>query len=357
MTKNNIMTLAKLKMLEAGEDPDLREARYRRLRATTVLAAASKTVKDMQDRSLNKALAAMRDQNFDMERVSPKLIEKLFATFDEELTDRVTGEFRFVPKWTNVRNHGACVAHCDLCGKGDSLEHRENRDKLRYTFRLQNDSGGEDVWVGSTCITHHGLHVDGARTAEEAERLINKAFNQAKLQWAIEEWREKNPDHFEIPELWERFRLIRFYAYSEGFYAKFGIRRQKMLTAWYRLMGKQRGGGKNHFRNAFKQYTQRGGLTEGKHAAWEEAKRMMAILDTIFPVMREARTKHGGTTYHDSPQALDYLDKQAAKIRRRKSWKEMTAPTESIQKRGDTKPVPRRKGSRKARRPRRVRRR
>lgn len=352
MTKNTTLTLAQFKLLESGEDPDLREARYRRLRATTVLAMASKTVKDLQDKKLTQALAAMRKQNFDMERVKPDLVEKIFETFDEDLSDQITREFRFVPKWTNVRNHGQCSAHCDLCGKGDSLEERENRDKLRYTFRLQNDAGGEDVWVGSTCITHHGLHVDGARTAEEAERLINKAFNQAKLQWKIEAWRDENPDHFEIPELWERFRVIRFYAYTEAYYAKFNIRRAKMLSSWYRLMGKKRGGGKNHFRNAFKQYQSRGGLTEGKHEAWEEAKRLMAILDTISPIFREARSRFGGSAYHDTPEALDWLDKQSAKIRRRKSWKELVEPTESMKKRQ----APKKKGSRKKRRPRRVRR-
>lgn len=346
-------TLAKMKLLEADE-PELREARYRRLRATCVLASASNTVKQMQDRKLDKALATMRKQNFDMERVKPNLIEYIYATFDEKLTDKITDEFRFVPKWTNVKDNGSCVAYCDLCGKGDSLEHRENRDKLRYTFRLQNGAGGEDVWVGSTCIMQHGLHVDGARTAEEAERLLKKAFNQAKLQWEIEQWRADNQDHFEIPELWERFRSVRFYTFHEEYYAKFGIKRKEMMTAWYRLMGKSRDGSRNHFKGAYRQYTSRGALTKGKHVAWVETKRMMGILKVLFPIFLKAREMdpNGWNRFaHPDPKALDFLDEEAKKLKRRKSWRALIAPPESVVER---KRQPRKVTKR--RKPRRIRR-
>lgn len=349
-------TLAKMKLLEADE-PELREARYRRLRATCVLASSSNTIRKMQDTKLNKALATMRKQNFDMERVKPNLIEYIYATFDEKLTDKITDEFKFVPKWTNVKNHGSCVAFCDLCGKGDSLEHRENRDKLRYTFRLQNDAGGDDVWVGSTCIMQHGLHVDGARTAEEAERLLNKAFNQAKLQWEIEQWRADNQDHFEIPALWERFRHTRFYTFRPEYYAAFGISRKEMLTAWYRLMGKQRDGSRNHFRNAFKQYTSRGALTPGKHESWVEAKRLMGVLDVLFPIFRKAAevdTNSWDRWSAPSAKALDFLDEEAKKLRRRKSWRELTKAPESVKNR---KRQPRKVSKTAKRQPRRVRRR
>lgn len=315
------MTLAKMKMLEAG-DPELREARYRRLRATTVLAAASATVKEMQDQKLNKALAKMREQNFDMERLSSKVVEYVYGVFDEELTNKITAEFRFVPRWTNVQNHGECIAFCDLCGKGDSLEHRENRDKLRYTFRLQNDVGGTDVWVGSSCILHHGLHVDGARTAEEAERLLNKAFNQAKLQWEIEQWRADNPDHFEIPEQWEKFRYIRIYTYHENLWSALGLDRRAALKKWYQLMGKARDGSRNHFAGAFKQYTKRGALTPGKHEAWIDAQRFTRVIHTIYPVFLSACNKTGAGAYHVPQSAIDLVRAEATALKRRKPFQD-----------------------------------
>jgi len=314
-------TLAKMKLLEEGE-PELREARYRRLRATTVLAASSNVIKQMQDRKLNKALATMRAQNFDMERVEPKLVEYIFATFDDKLTDEITTEFRFVPQWTNVKNHGECIAFCDLCGKGDSLEHRENLDKLRYTFRLQNDAGGEDVWVGSSCILHHGLHVDGARTAEEAERLLNKAFNQAKLQWEIEQWRADNPDHFEIAELWERFRTLRIYTYHMQFWSALGLDRSDALRRWYKLMGQARDGNRNHFKAAVRQYTKRGALTAGKHEAWIQARRFMTVIDTIYPMFLEVCNETRSGAYHATPEALTLVKTRAAALKRRKAFQD-----------------------------------
>lgn len=350
-------TLAHMKLLEDGEE--LRDARYRRLRATCVLAEASKHVADMQDGKLNKALAAMRKNNFDMEQVSNNLIEYIYATFDEDVTETIIGEFTFVPKWTNVKDLGDCSGHCDLCGKGDSLDHRENRDKIRYMYRLQNTAGGNDVWVGSTCILQHGLHVDGARTAEEAEKLIKKAFNQAKKQWEIERWRDENPDHFEIPEQWEQFRKVRFYTYPPEFYSAFKLSRQEMLHAWYRLMGKARDGSRNHFRAAARQYERRNALTPGKHEAWIEAQRMLSILNMVFPRFRKAMELdgdgHGGgyraRWYKPTEKALDFLDEEAKKLRRTKAWKEVTAAPDSVKKR---KRSPRRVKSTK-RSPRRVR--
>jgi len=352
MTNTNTKTLAQLKLLEEGE-PELREAHYRRLRATTVLAASSKYIANLQDRKLNKALAQMRVQNFDMERVSPTLVEYIFASFDEKTTNKITAEFMFVPEWTNIQNHGGCVAFCDLCGKGDSLEHRENRDKLRYTYKLQNTAGGSDIWVGSSCILHHGLHVDGARTAEEAERLLKKAFNVAKKQWEIEAWRAANPDHFEIAPLWERFRSVRFYTYHEEFYAQVGIERAKMLNAWYGLMGKNRDGKRDHFAGAYKQYVKRGALTEGKHDAWIEAQRMMGILDVLAPIFQKAKQIGGWQSYKVEAVSLDYIDKEMKAVKARKSWKALIAPTESIKARKAAEkagPPPKKRSPRRTRR-------
>jgi len=250
----------------------LREANYRRLRATTVLASHSHAVEKLQDPKLDRALARLAKENFDMERISTRDREYFFAYFDEKLESEIISEFRWTPTLGSIRNLGAREGYCSLCGKGDSLIERENRDKLRYIFRLDNTAGGKELWVGSSCILHHGLHVDGARTAEEAERLLKKSFNAHKKQWEIEMWRASTPGHEEIPELWNTFRWLRIYNVP---WENFGLDRYQALREWRRLMGALRDGSRNHFKGAVRQYMNRGALTPGKEQAWRDAKQFV----------------------------------------------------------------------------------
>ena len=315
-------TLAKLKQLENGE-PELREAGYRRLRATCVLAEHSKTVVDRQDSKLTNALARIRKENFDFERVPVRQLEYVYGIFDEKLTDAITAEFVFVPRFGNIRNLGALEGHCELCGKGDSLEHRENLDKLRYEFRLQNDAGGRDIWVGSSCILQHGLHVDGGRTAEEAERILKKSFSQHKTQWEIESWRRENPDHFEIPDQWQALRShYRANRYPNEFWVKVGLTSEKVLNKWYALCGANKDRKRDHFKGAARQYQTRGGLTHGKHQAWQDAQKFLKLSELLTPIFQEVQQQYYCSRWSVPAAALDLLDERLKTVKRSASFKE-----------------------------------
>ena len=280
-------------------------AGYRRIRATSVLGASSQHVQRMQDADLNKALARLRKVNFDMDRLSNRNVELLYAHFDKKMSKKITDEFQFHASLCNIQDHGTCSAFCDLCGKGDSLDGGENQDKLRYTFKLSNHAGGEDVWVGSSCILQHGLHVDGAATAEEAKEILRKSLQAHLTQWRIEAWQAEHPDHTDIPAQWEAFRYWRPRTYQEAYWTALGfdvfqIDRERH-AAWKR------------FRTASKFYARKAHLSintntkseTSKTQDWLEAKRLLKIADLVNPMIREAMD----IRYRDSePAAIVFLE-------------------------------------------------
>lgn len=293
-------TIAQMKIEE--ENPDLRQAGYRRTRATAVLALASNHVARLQDDEFVEALKALRAENFDMDRLDDEAIEVIFAVMDNELSDAVIDEFTFVPKLGNIRDLGGCVGHCDLCGKGDSRDDGANLDKIRYEYRLTNTSGGQDVWVGSTCILQHGLHVEGARSAEEAEKILRQTMQQHLRQWKIEAWRSANPDHAMIPEHWDKLRRTWVRTYHAREWSALGLDVHKIQRRIYHHV---RGRGKQTFRTASKFYARKGFLTEGKTELWREVKRMLLVLDWAMPLLRDARYR-----FNSIPDRLDWLDEQ-----------------------------------------------
>ena len=149
---------------------------YRKTRATAVLASCSNVIRAAQDTELTAVLAKLREKNFELARLKDSELEYVFAYFDEDMTGKIISEFRFVPELGSIRDLKRAEGHCDLCGKGDSRDDGGNEDKLRYQFKLANHAGGQDIWVGSTCIWQHGLHVDGAANADEARRFCARRW-------------------------------------------------------------------------------------------------------------------------------------------------------------------------------------
>lgn len=272
---------------------DLRSAGYRRLRATTVLAAASKTIQQMQDGDLNEVLSKTREINFHIDRLEDEEVEVLFAYFDEELTQKIVDEFTFRRGLGNIRDLGGCVGVCDLCGKGDSRDDGANEDKIRYQFLLTNTAGGKDVWVGSTCIVQHGLHVDGARTAEEAEKILRQVMNAHKAQWKIDAWRAQHADHHEIPAQWEELRRTYVNNFDDEMWAALGVKPETKAKLAKRVYHHVRGRGKQTFRTASKFYARKAHLTDSKTKIWMEVKQILRLTRWAMPLLTQARQKFG----------------------------------------------------------------
>ncbi len=267
-------------------------AGYKRIRGTCVMASSSHHIQKLQDKDLDRALTRLRKVNFDMDRLSNPNVEMLYAYFDKKMSKKITDEFIFHTSIGNIQDHGACTEHCDLCGKGDSRDDGANEDKLRYTFRLTNIAGGDDIWVGSSCIFQHGLYVDGAATADEAKEILRKSLAQHMAQWKIESWQAEHPDHEDIPEQWRMFK-------------HWSPRRLGNIEMWKALgidvqeLDRARWAVWKAFRTASKFYarkfhlptntnTQRG---RSKTQDWEEVKRLLAINTWTAPLLREANSK------------------------------------------------------------------
>jgi hypothetical protein len=254
------------------------------LRTTLVLAHHSDHVKQLNDELLNKAMQAVAAGNYDFQRIAKKHMELIYAHFDDETSARVLDEFVFRPRWGHIRDLGACIGVCALCGKGDSKDTGDNEDKIRYEFLLSNTSGGTDVWCGSTCIINHHLKVDGAATSAEARKSLERAFREHKEEWKREVWRQAHPDHVDIPALYEegctlpsRIRYNGPLAQAEAEIGLMGIsfaelERDVSVFQW-RPMGA--------FRKAVRFYTGSRYLTPRKMPAWVVAKRVVRLVAFI----------------------------------------------------------------------------
>lgn len=204
------------------------------------------------------------------------------AAFDEDTTRIICDEYRFNFTLGNIRDLGRCAGHCRLCGKGDSRDDGANRDKLRYEFKLTNIAGGQDLWVGSSCILQHGLHVDGAANAEQAEEILRKSLAEHMRIWKIEAWKAANPDHETIPELWERTRREPYFmSYPHDFYRAWGFQdAYHALRDWRKLF--------KPFRTASRFYERKDFLTEQKTEQWRKWQEIWKGFDEMFGVFREA---------------------------------------------------------------------
>jgi hypothetical protein len=272
---------------------------YKVRRATTLLTLASSTLQTMQGKKrkeLQAALEKTKEENFDFERLPDETVELLFAYFDEKLTKSIVDEYRFVPEIGNIRDLGATIGVCTLCGKGDSKDEGDNHDHLRFEFKLTNTAGGEDVWCGSTCIVKHHLAVDGAATSGEAKNILAKALRDHIAWWKIETWRAEHADHAEIPKQWEAVRFLPRDLDRWGCIGQhsseiklMGFDQSELRHKLIRLY--------RPFRSAVRFYARRGFLTVKKTPAWEDAKEVLRVVKVINRALREAQGLEGDVRF------------------------------------------------------------
>ena len=261
---------------------------YRALRTTIVLALNSAEIASKQTPELEAALAAAQEVNFDFASMDTDHLEEIYAAFDDKFTKRVLKEYEFIPCEQSVTVHNKCEAICNLCGKGDSLETGDNRDKIRIEFRLSNHAGGNEVWCGSTCIKNHGLKVKGAATAAQASKILDRAMRSAVRLWDIQEWQAAHPDHTLIPDQYQQLRRLVNFAndavtnhFAECVLA--GVDIDIVAGSLPRVV--------NAFQVTSKFYTREGYLTELKHGAWSAAKEALGDLVSAQKLFAEADGK------------------------------------------------------------------
>jgi len=277
---------------------------YRVKRSTAVLALNSVALNSQTH--LRPALEALAAVNFDMERLDNETVETLYAGLDDTFSAKVLAEFSYVSAFGSVRDNGACIAICNLCGKGDSRDDGANRDHLRYEFKLTNSAGGADVWTGSTCIVNHSLKVQGAGNADEARRILEKSFREHLAMWRIEQWRAEHPDHGEIPNQFEQFRtlprdLSHYGRYSryEGEAALLGLDLTTMSREASRAFKPFRAAARKYMRDGHLGFG-KGLLPSEKQVAWAGAKTLLTqvvqlerdLLDAAQIIDPDARLAH-----------------------------------------------------------------
>lgn len=274
-----------------------RAAGYRVKRATTVLAAASATVKEMDGQAgdgMRSALDAVRAKNYDFELVDGSSLERIYARFDDEFAAKVLSEYRFVPERGSCRDNVDNTGICALCGKGDSRDDGANEDHIRYEFKLTNDAGGEDVWTGSTCIVNHALKVQGAETSDEARRILERALREHISWWKQEQWRAEHGDHADIPGEWQEFRFLP--RDVSGYYGA-SYRRNASGLAMVRVdvdaVRREVARLYQAFRTAARFYERKTYLTEKKTATWEEARALLATVRRADTYIRGAAAVQG----------------------------------------------------------------
>lgn len=150
---------------------------------------------------LSPILERLRDSDWQFDRLDKSELEHLYGFIDEELCSSVRLEYEVdtrsmrdyvfptwktssLPAWFEGRRE----VDCRLCG------HQHNR----YEFLARNNSGGNDIWMGSTCIRKYEIVVDGAATAEAAWEALSKAMSVSKKAQSRQAWREEHPDHAEV---------------------------------------------------------------------------------------------------------------------------------------------------------------
>lgn len=249
---------------------------YKHVRTTVVLLMNSTVFREFTQREQN-AFREIEKLNFDLSAAEGTDLEYIFAKLDDEIMRRVRGEYEFVPTLASIRNHGACIASCALCGKGDSKDDGSNRDKLQYDFRLQNTAGGEDLWVGSNCIINFGLKVRGAETSEEARSILERNLRECMSMWKKEAWRNDHPDHVEMAEHYSSLEALardfRYYGRYGRMEHEIALLGQSQRTVYYRISNLLR-----PMRNALRFYKRADYLTEQKNEVWRQTKLLLFSL-------------------------------------------------------------------------------
>ena len=265
---------------------------YKHIRTTCTILLASTQFATL-DESVRACIRALVEINFDVSRLADAHVEAL-TLLDDDLLAKARAEFEFTPARGAIRDHGEHVGHCALCGKGDSKrgEGEENRDKLRYDFRLANVAGGEDLFVGADCIVNFGLKVRGAETSAEARALLERTLREHIAIWRTETWRAENGDHADIPAL-SGTLTDRLFPWK--YYGRFGRRDTDI-----RLLGQEQHRIYSALTNAARTmrtiarfYARKGALTPQKTAEWRQAKGLAKSLTWIEGVLDSTERLQG----------------------------------------------------------------
>jgi len=297
MKKKRTRSATKTRM--AGhEGPGLH---YKQVRTTIALLKHSTIFLEfsVEERAAFNEIARL---NYDLSAAKSLALEHAFAKLDDEVMGRARDEFEFVRGRTSIRNHGACIASCALCGKGDSKDDGTNQDKLQYDFCLTNTQGGTDLWVGSNCILNFGLKVRGAATSEEARAILERNLRECMSIWKKEAWRNDNPEHARIAE---HFAALERLCHDFRWYGRYGSMKGDILTLGQTQEGVFRRcqAAVQPMRNALRFYERADYLTDAKAVAWKEARRLLHSLQWLVAQLDAAQNKNGYEREHFLHQA------------------------------------------------------
>lgn len=270
---------------------------YKHVRTTVALFMAS-TLFAKLDEITKKQFDVIVARNYDLSGVPDVVLEATTATLDDDVMKLVQDEFEFIPRMGNIRDHGACIGHCALCGKGNSKqsEGETNLDKLRYDFRLANVRGGTDLWVGADCIVNHALKVKGADTSTEAREILARSLREHIAIWRQEAWRAEHPTHADIPDTYSRIAAA---MHEWKYYGRFGSREQDIealgqtqRALWFAL---------RHACLSMKAnarfYERKNFLTECKTDEWKSARALIRSMEWLEGVLRATESMQGEQKY------------------------------------------------------------
>ena len=149
-------------------------------------------------RKLKIALNRLARIDWDMDALSAKDLDTIYAYVDDDLAERAKVEF--TADTSSIIDHRFTDWTCSLCG----------HQGCRWEFTLTNISGGSNVQTGSHCIIEYALSVDGEISAEEALKRLRAAISRMKRVEQREQWQQDHADHvatFErLSELYESIR-------------------------------------------------------------------------------------------------------------------------------------------------------
>lgn len=265
---------------------------YKHVRTTLTLLKHSTVFREFTLRE-QQSFLNIESLNFDLSAANDDSLQHAFSKLDDEIMKRVRDEFEFTPGIASIRNHGACIATCALCGKGDSKDDGSNEDKLQYDFRLANHAGGDDLWVGRSCIVNFGLKVRGAETSEEARAILERNLRQCMSLWQKEAWRNEHPDHVEMRK---HYDAIERATHDFKFYGRYG----QMKSDIYLLTGQTQeqvfrrcASLLRPMRGALRFYERTSYLTESKTEAWRSTKAMLFSLRWLTSTLDACTNKWG----------------------------------------------------------------
>lgn len=232
-------------------------------RVTLNLARHSAIARERE--GLVEALEAASAAGWDLDALPQRLVETIYANFDEAFEKAVLSEFRADPNY--LIDLRTARGTCPLCG----------HNPIRWVFRVRNLKGGASVECGSECILTYGINVLGAETAEHARLILEGQIRKAIRRLQIEAWfKETGFEACWFQQIDESLDRIR-----DNHQLDYGVRRR---IYWIRRdLGK------------LKKFFKKSGWL-GTEAKWNELVRIVAYcrpLDKLLklPYLAKAPTK------------------------------------------------------------------